>query len=65
MLPPNLSAQHLAQLQTSDLPSNDEQLAAYHTTVHYSPTPDNPDRAPCLPALFEQPTATPRPHSVV
>ena len=50
--PTNPSAQYLAQLQTSDLPINDKQLAAYHTAVHYSLTPENPDSTPCLPAPF-------------
>ena len=52
MAPPDLSAQYLAQLQTSDLPTNDEQLVAYHTAVHYSQTPENPDSTPHSPALF-------------
>ena len=46
---PNL---HLAQLQTSDLNLNDDQLAAYHTAVHYSPTPEHPDGQPRSPTPF-------------
>ena len=46
---PNL---HLAQLQTSELILNDDQLAAYHTAVHYSPTPDHPDGQPRSPTPF-------------
>ena len=44
---------HLAQLQTSDLNLTDDQLAAYHTAVHYSPTPENPDGLPRSPTPFE------------
>ena len=51
---PNLSAQ-LAQLQTSDLPTNDERLAMFHTAVHYSPTPENPEGRPCSPTPFHEP----------
>ena len=43
---------HLAQLQTSDLNLTDDQLAAYHTAVHYSPTPENPDGQPRSPTPF-------------
>ena len=44
---------HLAQLQTSELNLTDDQLAAYHTAVHYSPTPEHPDGQPRSPAPFE------------
>ena len=50
---PQLAA-HLAQLQTSDLPSNDDQLAAYHTAVHYSPTPEHPEGQPRSPTPFHE-----------
>ena len=43
---------HLAQLQTSNLPLNDKQMALFHTAVHYSPTPDNLDRNPRSPTPF-------------
>ena len=47
-------AAHLAHLQTSDLPINDDQLAAYHTAVHYSPTPEHPDGNPRSPTPFHE-----------
>ena len=45
---------HLAQLQTADLQVNDDQLAAYHTAVHYSPTPEHPDGRPRSPTPFQE-----------
>ena len=60
---PNLN---LTQLQTSDLNFTDEQLAAYHTAVHYSPTPENPDGQPRSPTPFggEERNTTPTQHGV-
>ena len=43
---------HLPQLQISDLPINDDQLAVFHTAVHYSLTPEHLDRQPCSPTPF-------------
>ena len=45
---------HLAQLQTSDLQVHDDQLVAFHTAVHYSPTPEHPDRQPRSPTPFHE-----------
>ena len=47
-------AAHLAQLQTSDLQINDNQLAAFHTAVHYSPTPEHLDGHPRSPTPFHE-----------
>ena len=47
-----LTHAYLAQLQTSDLNITEDQLAAYHTAVHYSPTPENPDEQPRSPTPF-------------
>ena len=47
-------AAHLAQLQTSGLQVNDDQLAAFHTAVHYSPTPDHLDGQPRSPTPFHE-----------
>ena len=52
---PNVEpAAHLAQLQTSDLQANDEQLAVFHTAVHYSPTPEHLDGRPRSPTPFHE-----------